>query len=483
MKKLNDRRSSMGKDTGFLEYNRKDPGYRPVEERIKDYRQVEKSPTETDIREQAARCMDCGVPFCHGYGCPLQNNIPDFNDLVYRGDWKRALDMLLATNCFPEFTGRVCPALCEEACVEGINSQPVTIRQIELAVIEKGFELGLIRPQPPASYSGKRVAVIGAGPSGLAAAQTINRAGHHVTVYDEAESPGGLLRYGIPDFKMEKSVIERRIRLMEAEGIVFEQGVVVGTDISTRYLKKQFDAICLTCGSRQPRDLTVPGRNMTGIFFAMDFLSQQNKRVAGEAIASETEIHAAGKSVIVIGGGDTGSDCIGTALRQGAGEVTQLEILPQPPTERADSTPWPMWPDKLRESHAHKEGGTRLWAVSTQRFMGENGVLKKIRCVRVNWVRQKGRLVPQEIQGSEFELNADIVLLAMGFTGPGNDRLIGSLGLERDRIGNIKTNAGMMTSLDGVFAGGDMQAGQSLVVKAICSGQQVADAVITYLSS
>ena len=390
--------------------------------------------------------------------------------------------MLLATNSFPEFTGRICPALCEEACVEGINSQPVTIRQIELAVIEKGFELGLVKPQPPAAYSGKKIAVIGSGPSGLAAAQIINRAGHHVTVFDEAESPGGLLRYGIPDFKLEKSVIERRIRLMETEGVVFEQGVVVGTDISARYLRKQFDAICLTCGARQPRDLVVPGRNLTGIFFAMDYLSQQNRRISGEPIAAGSEILAAGKSVIVIGGGDTGSDCIGTALRQEAAEVTQLEILPQPPADRSDRTPWPMWPDKLRESHAHKEGGTRIWAVSTQRFMGKNGVLKQIRCAKVNWVRQKGRMIPQDIPGSEFELQADLVLLAMGFTGPGNDPLIDSLGLERDRSGNVKTDRRMMTHIEGIFAGGDMQAGQSLVVRAICSGQQMAQGVIAYLS-
>lgn len=472
----------MGKDTGFLDIERKDPGYRKVDERLNDYKAVEQLPDEEDIYDQAARCMDCGIPFCHEYGCPLLNIIPEFNERVYRGDWPGALDVLLATSSFPEFTGRVCPAPCEEACVDGINGKPVTIRQIELAISEKAYERDLMQPSPPPFYHDQKVAVIGAGPAGLAAALMINRAGYKVTVYDEADNPGGLLRYGIPDFKLEKNVVERRIRLMKSEGIVFEQNVLVGIDISTRYLFNHYDAVCLTCGARKPRDLSVPGRNLTGIFFAMDFLTQQNKRVSGEPIASSTEINASGKTVVVIGGGDTGSDCIGTSLRQGAKQVTQLEILPKPPEDRAPHTPWPMWPNKLRTSHAHEEGCTRRWSVSTKSFEGENGVLKKIRCIELKWQEKDGRMVPVEIPGSEFEIKADLVLLAMGFTGPGNDALIESFGLQTDARSNIKVDKNMMTSKKGVFSGGDMAHGQSLVVTAIQSGKLAAKGVIDYLS-
>lgn len=472
----------MGKDTGFLDIERKDPGYRNVDERLKDYKAVEQLPDEEDIYDQAARCMDCGIPFCHDYGCPLLNIIPEFNERVYQGDWPGALDVLLATSSFPEFTGRVCPAPCEEACVDGINGEPVTIRQIELAISEKAFEHGLMEPCPPPFYHDQKVAVIGAGPAGLAAALMINRAGYKVTVYDEAANPGGLLRYGIPDFKMEKDVVERRIRLMKAEGIVFEQNVLVGTDISTRYLSNNYDAICLTCGARKPRDLTIPGRDLTGIFFAMDFLTQQNKRVSGEAIEPSTEINASGKTVVVIGGGDTGSDCIGTSMRQGAKEVIQLEILPKPPEGRAPQTPWPMWPIKLRSSHAHEEGCTRRWAVSTKSFEGVNGVLKSIRCVELTWSQKDGRMIPEEVAGSEFEIKADLVLLAMGFTGPGNDILIDGFGLATDERSNVRVDASMMSSAKGVFSGGDMAHGQSLVVTAIQSGKLAAKGVIDYLS-
>lgn len=472
----------MGKDTGFLDFERREPGYRDADERLKDYKAVENMPDEEDIYDQAARCMDCGIPFCHDYGCPLLNIIPEFNEQVYRGDWNQALSILLATSSFPEFTGRICPAPCETACVDSVNGDPVTIRQIELAIIEKAFEKGLMKPQPPESYFDKKVAVIGAGPAGLAAALMINRAGYRVTVFDEADKPGGLLRYGIPDFKLEKSVVERRISLMEAEGIVFEPNVLVGKDISTRYLMNHFDAVVLTCGARKPRDLDVPGRNLTGIFFAMDFLTQQNKRVGGEPIPVSCNINASGKKVVVIGGGDTGSDCIGTSLRQGAREVIQLEILPKPPKERADSTPWPMWPMQLRESHAHKEGGSRRWSVSTKACFGENGVLKKIRCVEVNWVKQGGRLVPEEIKGSEFDIETDMVLLAMGFTGPGNESLIQDFGLETDNRGNIKVDENMMTNTCGVFSAGDMSHGQSLVVTAIYSGKQAAKGVVGFLA-
>lgn len=472
----------MGKDTGFLDFERREPGYRDADERLKDYKAVENMPDEEDIYDQAARCMDCGIPFCHDYGCPLQNIIPEFNEQVYRGDWNQALSILLATSSFPEFTGRICPAPCETACVDSVNGEPVTIRQIELAIIEKAFEKGLMKPQPPESYFDKKVAVIGAGPAGLAAALMINRAGYRVTVFDEADKPGGLLRYGIPDFKLEKSVVERRIRLMEEEGIIFEQNVLVGKDISTRYLMNHFDAVVLTCGARKPRDLDVPGRNLTGIFFAMDFLTQQNKRVGGEPIPVSCNINASGKKVVVIGGGDTGSDCIGTSLRQGAREVIQIEILPKPPKERADSTPWPMWPMQLRESHAHKEGGSRRWSVSTKACSGENGVLKKIRCVEVNWVKRDGRLVPDEIKGSEFDIETDMVLLAMGFTGPGNESLIQDFGLETDNRGNIKVDENMMTNTCGVFSAGDMANGQSLVVTAIYSGKQAAKGVVGFLA-
>ncbi len=472
----------MGKDTGFLDYERVEPGYRGVEERLRDYKAVENMPDEEEIYDQAARCMDCGIPFCHDFGCPLLNIIPEFNEQVYRGDWNAALAILLSTSSFPEFTGRICPAPCETACVDSVNGDAVTIRQIELAIIEKAFEKGLMKPQPPEFYHDQKVAVIGAGPAGLAAALMINRAGYRVTVYDEADKPGGLLRYGIPDFKLEKNVVDRRIRLMEKEGIVFEQNVLVGKDISTRYLMNHFDAVVLTCGARKPRDLDVPGRELTGIFFAMDFLTQQNKRIGGEAICSSCNITASGKKVVVIGGGDTGSDCIGTSLRQGAREVIQLEILPKPPVDRADSTPWPMWPVKLRESHAHKEGGSRRWSVSTKACTGENGVLKKIRCVEVDWVKRDGRLVPEEIKGSEFDIETDMVLLAMGFTGPGNETLISDFGLVTDNRGNIKVDDRMMTSAPGVFSAGDMANGQSLVVTAIYSGKQAAKGVIGYLA-
>jgi glutamate synthase (NADPH/NADH) small chain len=472
----------MGKDTGFLEFERREPGYRDVEERLKDYKAVEHLPDEEEIYDQAARCMDCGIPFCHDFGCPLQNIIPEFNEQVYRGDWNQALSILLATSSFPEFTGRVCPAPCETACVDSVNGESVTIRQIELAIIEKAFEKGLMKPNPPEYYHAEKVAVIGAGPAGLAAAVMINSAGYRVTVFDEAEKPGGLLRYGIPDFKLEKNVVDRRIRLMEAEGIVFEPNVLVGKDISTRYLMNHFDAVVLTCGARKPRDLDVPGRNLTGIFFAMDFLTQQNKRVSGEAISATGNISASGKKVVVIGGGDTGSDCIGTSLRQGAAEVIQLEIMPKPPAERAERTPWPMWPMMLRESHAHKEGGIRRWSVSTKSFTGENGVLKKISCVELDWVDRDGRMVPEEIKGSEFDIETDMVLLAMGFTGPGNDSLIRDFGLVTDNRGNVKVDGEMMTSTEGVFSAGDMANGQSLVVTAIYSGKQAARGVIGYLA-
>ncbi len=470
----------MGKSTGFLDYKRKEPGYRPVDERLKDFRAVEYAPDEEDVYDQAARCMDCGIPFCHGYGCPVSNVIPEFNDHVFKGEWAQALEILLSTNNFPEFTGRICPAVCEAACVAGINTDPVTIRQIELAVIEKGFETGLVHPQPPLQYFEERVAVIGSGPSGLSAADTLNKAGFKVTVFEEAENPGGLLRYGIPDFKLEKRVIERRINLMTEEGICFESGILVGKDVSARYLKKHFNAIVLACGARKPRDLVVPGRDFSGIHFALEYLIQQNKIIGGEDVLSSDRINAKGKSVVVIGGGDTGSDCLGTALRQGAKDVVQLEILPEPPIERADTTPWPMWPLMLRKSHAHKEGGVRKWSVTTTEFFGEKGVVKKLHCAQVAWQKKGDSLVPVNVDGSEFEVEADLVFLAMGFTGPGNTRLIEDFQVKPDERGNIWTDDNQMTNMEGVFAAGDMATGQSLVVRAIDSGRNAARGVMGY---
>lgn len=474
----------MGKPTGFLDYERKEAGYRPPEERLKDFREVECRLSENEIREQAARCMDCGIPFCMGSGCPVCNIIPEFNDLVYNGRWQEALDILLSTNNFPEFTARLCPALCEASCVAGINTKPVTIRQIELALIEKGFKEGWIHPKPPASYFEKRVAVIGSGPAGLTVADCLNKAGYHVTVFDEAEKPGGLLQYGIPDFKMEKTVVGRRIDLMKAEGVTFETGIQVGMDITLRYLQRHFDAVCLACGAGRPRDLLIPGRELDGIYFAMDFLTQQNKRISGEVFNDPKEISAENKKVVVLGGGDTGSDCVGTSLRQGAESVTQLEILPKPPVERPEQNPWPTWPMILRESHAHKEGGERRWSVTTKAFLGEKNKVQKLLCAEVDWVKKdpEGPVVPEEKPGTKFELEADLVILAMGFVGPGNDILIENFGLALDDRGNVKVDENQMTSVEGVFTAGDMATGQSLIVRAIASGRKTAKGIISYLT-
>ena len=470
--------------TGFLDYRRKDPGYRPVKKRLMDYRAVELQLTQEEIHRQATRCMDCGTPFCHAYGCPISNVIPEFNDWVYRGKWREALKTLLSTNNFPEFTGRICPAPCEAACVAGINDDPVNIRQIELTIIEKGFESNFMDPSPPAVRLEKRVAVIGSGPAGLAVADTLNKAGYRVRVFDNATHPGGILRYGIPDFKMEKWVVDRRTRLMEAEGVRFEMGVTVGDDISYRYLKNRFDAVCLACGAREPRDLKVPGRDLKGIHFAMDYLTQQNKRSGGETIGLSEGIMASGKTVVVIGGGDTGSDCLGTALRQGATMVYQCEILPKPPSERPAFTPWPMWPTVLRHTHAHEEGGEQRWSVMTKEFIGENGAVKKIHCVELEWeLTADGNLgAPIEKIGTDFELEADLVLLAMGYVGPGKNRLVENLAIERDARGNVKADDQRMTNVKGIFVAGDMAQGQSIVVRAIADGRKAAQGIMTYLT-
>jgi len=471
----------MGEVGGFLKYYRKDPGYRKVEERIKDYEPVELRLLDSEIRAQAARCMDCGTPFCHGCGCPLSNVIPELTDLVYNHRWQEALEVLMSTSNFPEFTARVCPSLCEASCVLGINDEPVTIRQIELAVIEKAFEKGYLKPRPPAARMPQKVAVVGAGPAGLAVADTLNKAGYWVTVYDKSRSAGGILRYGIPDFKLEKRVVDRRIKLMQDEGVVFELGVTVGEDISYNFLKSRFSATCLSGGSREPRDLAVPGRKLKGIHFAMEYLIQQNKRLAGEAVDKAEEITAAGKTVVIIGGGDTGSDCLGTALRQGAKKVYQFEIMPRPPDERPANTPWPEWPNILRESSSQKEGGERRWCVSTKEFAGTGGNVKALRCVEVEWFEGKdGKTAFKEKKGSDFEVDAQLILISMGFTGPGRNKIVEDLDIARDARGNIVVNENHMTSVEGIFAAGDMSKGQSLVVRAIADGRATALGIMQY---
>jgi len=473
----------MGKPTGFLEYPRCEPGYRPKEERVRDFKAVELLPDGNLIQEQAARCMDCGVAFCHGYGCPLSNLIPEWNDALYRDRLPEALELLLATNNFPEFTGRVCPAPCEAACVCGLNGEAVTIRQMEIYVIEKAFEMGLMRPRLPAARRGERVAVIGSGPAGLAVADSLNRMGFQVVVYDSAPHAGGILRYGIPEFKLEKRVVDRRVRLMEAEGVVFELGVKVGEDVSVRYLQSRFDAICLSGGAREPRDLKVPGRELGGVHFALEYLRQMNCRCDGENIPPAERIDAAGRQVVVIGGGDTGSDCVGTALRQGAAGVRQYEILPEPPPARAASTPWPQWPLQRRDSSSHKEGGERRWNVATRALAGEAGHVTALLGVGVEWSAPAdgGRPQMRELPGSEFSVPADLVLLAMGFVGPRPNRMFGDLGVALDARGNVGRDTRNMTSMPGVFVAGDMTNGASLVVRAIADGRRAAGGVRDYL--
>jgi len=484
----------MGKPTGFIEYNRELPSKRPVEDRVKDYREFYEPFEVERLREQGARCMDCGVPFCHS-GCPLGNIIPDWNDLVYRGLWKEALDRLQATNNFPEFTGRICPAPCEEACVLGINEPPVTIEHIEKSIVEHGFEHGMIHPEPPAVRTGKTVAVIGSGPSGLACAQQLNRAGHTVTVYERADRIGGLLRYGIPDFKLEKWVIDRRLKIMEEEGITFRTNANVGVDIDATELRQQYDAVVLTGGSTKPRDLPVPGRDLKGVQFAMDFLSQNNKRVAGDSVDTKIDeyrnqtarpfpgvLNAKGKHVIVIGGGDTGSDCIGTSNRHGAKSVTNFELFPKPLPDRPEGQPWPFWPMRLRTSTSHDEGCQRRWAIMTKEFKGKDGKLTHLVTVDLQFTPNPNGGPPRmtEVAGSEKEWRADLVTLALGFVGPEPEGMISQLGVELDNRGNVKTN-NHQTTVDNVFAAGDMRRGQSLVVWAISEGRECAHYVDTYL--
>lgn len=471
----------MGKVTGFLEFKRQQPEKRSVEERIKDYKEIEKPISEEAVRLQGARCMDCGVPFCNT-GCPLGNIIPDWNDLVYRGKWKEALAFLHKTNNFPEWTGRVCPAPCEAACTLGINNDPVSIKLVEKEIAEYGWSEGWIRPTPPVVRTGKKIAIVGSGPAGLAAADQLNKLGHTVTVFEKENRIGGLLRYGIPDFKLEKQYVDRRLAVMEAEGVVFKPSVHVGKDISAEQLRKDFDAVLIAIGAQKPRDLPIEGRQLKGIHFAMEFLPLQNKRVAGDDIADDVFISAKGKHVVVIGGGDTGADCVGTSHRQGALSVTQLELLPRPPEERDPSTPWPLWPLMLRTSSSHEEGGVREWAVLTKRFSGSNGMVEKLHGVRVEWIKDaQGRLAMREIHGTEFELNTELVLLAMGFLGPIAEGLLTDLGLQLDARGNVQTDERYATSVPSIFAAGDARRGQSLVVWAIWEGREAARNIHEYL--
>ncbi|MBI3608545.1 MAG: glutamate synthase subunit beta [Nitrospirae bacterium] len=471
---------------GFLKVKRSGPQRRPVELRIKDWKELYEPIPEDALKAQGSRCMDCGVPFCQGNtGCPVENLIPEWNDLVHRGRWKDALKALHATNNFPEFTGRLCPAPCESACVLGIIDDPVSIRVIEWNIIDKGFDEGWIAPVLPVVQTGFRVAVVGSGPAGLAAAQQLRRAGHEVTVFEKADRIGGLLRYGIPDFKMEKWVLDRRLDQMIAEGVEFRTNVDVGRDLSVEELRQCFDAICLAGGAMAPRDLPIPGRELSGVHFAMDYLTQQNKINAGDAPPPPAErLTAEGKRVVIIGGGDTGSDCLGTAHRQGAKEIYQFELLPQPPPHRAESTPWPLWPMQLRSSHAHEEGCKREWSVSTTKFTGRNGRVTNLHAVRVEFQKDdQGRNRMVEIPDTAFELDVDLVLLAMGFVSPEKRGLLTDLEVALDPRGNVVVDENYMTNVDGVFAAGDMKRGASLIVWAIAEGRKAATGIERYLKT
>jgi glutamate synthase (NADPH/NADH) small chain len=471
----------MGKPTGFIEIHRKKAPTRPVDERLKDWSEVYLPYPQEELQKQGARCMDCGIPFCH-QGCPLGNLIPDWNDLVFRNRWEPAIERLHATNNFPEFTGRLCPAPCECSCVLGINDDPVTIKSIEVAIIDRAFDEGWVTAKPPLVRTGRKVAIVGSGPAGLAAAEQLNRAGHFVTVFDKSDRIGGLLRYGIPEFKMEKKVLNRRLSLMEQEGVVFRTRVNVGVDVTLEDLRAEFNAIVLAGGAGLPRDLQVPGRELKGIHFAMEYLTLSNRRVEGDQIPDADFISAKDKRVVIIGGGDTGADCLGTAHRQGARSVHQFELLPKPPDTRAADNPWPLWPNVFRVSTAHEEGGERVYSVSTHRFSGDAaGRVTTLHGSKVELARKDGRMSFENVPGSDFAMDVDLVLLAMGFLGPERKGLLDDLGVRLTDRGNVWRDANWMTSVPGVFTAGDMQRGQSLIVWAIAEGRSAARGVDMFL--
>lgn len=462
---------------------REDAPKRPVGERVNDHREIELRLDDEHLERQAARCTDCGVPFCHTFGCPLKSYVPDWNDMVARGHWRRAIEIMHLRNPFPEITGRVCPALCEAACTLSINQSAVSVRQIELQIVERAWENGWIVPERPAQVTGRKVAIVGSGPAALAAAQALARLGHQPVVFERANKVGGILRYGIPDFKLEKWVLDRRLAQLQEEGVVFETGVSVGEDISVRYLRRSFDAVLITAGAGVPRDLDAPGRALTGISFAMDYLIRQNRINAGEKVPVNASLDARDKHVVVIGGGDTGSDCVGTAQRQGAKSITQIELLPEPPVQRDITNPWPLWPKTLRTSTSHEEGCNRLWSVQTKEFTGSDGQLTGLRCIKLEWTEpdNQGRAQFREIPGTEFDLPAGLVLLALGFVRVEHGPLVRDLELGVDSRGNILVNSEMATTADGVFAAGDAVHGASLVVRAIASGLDAAASINKYL--
>jgi glutamate synthase (NADPH) small chain len=469
----------MADPTGFIKIKRKEAGNRPINERTGDFSEVEQVLNSEDRMLQASRCMDCGVPFCH-WGCPVDNLIPEWNELLYKGDWKGAFDRLNATNNFPEFTGRICPAPCEHACVLNIGKEPVTIRENEVAIVERAFAEGYLKPAPPAVRTGKKVAVIGSGPAGMAAADQLNKAGHEVTLFEKNEKPGGLLRYGIPDFKLNKSTIDRRFKIMVAEGLKVECSTEIGKDISGQEIMGKFDAVCIASGALHPRDINVEGRDLDGIHFAMDYLTQQNRRNDGEVILLNDRISAEGLKVLVLGGGDTGSDCVGTAIRQKAASVTQIEILPKPPLERIDNNPWPYFGKTLKTSTSHEEGCERLWSHSTVKFSGRNNHITTAEIEEVKWIQEDGKYIMQSLPETRRTISADLVILAMGFLHPVHEGLINELGLELDERKNIRTK-NHLTSQARVFAAGDATSGASLVVNAIASGRRAARMIDKYL--